>query len=122
VAVPEIISSITSAIVIARKLKEVSDKIKDANFKNLVADLTLELAKIKTQLAEFMEENTRLKSKINDLENNGGEKCPKCLRRGWGLESSHPDPTFGELGAIRRTYKCSLCGFSENKLITPSST
>jgi hypothetical protein len=25
---------------------------------------------------------------------------------------------FGEVGGIRRVYKCSLCGFSEEKLVT----
>ena len=98
----EIISSVSSAIAIVKKLKEVSDKIKDANFKNLLADLNLELAEIKTQVAEVMEENTRLKAKISSLESTEGEKCPKCLKRGWKLERSFPDPTFGELGGLRR--------------------
>src|SRR5260370_13486539 len=103
---PEIVSSISSAIAIAKKLREVSDKIKDADLKNLLADLTLELAEIKTHLAEVMEENTRLKAKISDLESTEGEKCLKCLKRGWKLESGHPDPVFGELGGRRRIYKC----------------
>jgi len=114
---PEIFSSISSAIAIARKLKEVSDKTKDADFRNLLPDLNLELAEIKTQLAEVMEENTRLKAKISDLESTEGEKCPKCRKRGWQLASSRPDSIFGEVGGIRRTYKCALCGFSEGMLI-----
>lgn len=113
---------ISTAITIARKLKEVSDKIKDADFKNLLADLTLELAEIKTQLADVLEENTRLKARISDLESTEGEKCPECLKRGWKLESSHPDAVFGQLGGIHRIYKCSLCGFTEGKLLTPSKT
>ena len=117
---PEIMSSISSAITIAKKLKVVSDKVKDADFKNLLADLNLELAGIKMQLAEVMEENIRQKAKISDLESTEGEKCPKCRKRGWQLESSNPDPVFGEVGGIHRTYKCTLCGFSEGMLLTPS--
>jgi hypothetical protein len=117
---PEIISSITSAVAIVRKLKEVSDKIKDADFKNLLADLNLELAEIKMQLAGVMEENTRFKARISELESTEGEKCPKCQKRGWQVESSRPDPVFGQAGGIRRTYKCSLCGFSEEHLLTSS--
>ena len=115
---PEILTTLASAFSTAQKLKEIGDKIKDADLRNLVADLNLELANIKTQLADVTDENRQLKAKVLDLESTEGEQCPKCKKRGWQLESSHPDPTFGELGGVRRTYKCSLCGFSENKLIT----
>jgi len=84
----------------------------------LVADLNLELAEIKMQLAGVLEENTRLKSRISDLESIEGEKCPKCRKQGWQLESSQPDPLFGQAGGIRRLYKCTLCGFSEDYLLT----
>lgn len=46
-----------------------------------------------------------------------GEPCPKCFRKGWHVESSSPDRTFGELGVVNRLYKCAFCGFSENKLV-----
>jgi hypothetical protein len=115
---PEIISSITAAIATAKKLKEISDKTKDADLRNLLADLSLELAEIKTQLADMMDENRQLKEKIRTLESVEGEPCPKCRARGWHVESSRPDPQFGRLGGIRRLYKCSLCGYSEDKLIT----
>jgi regulator of replication initiation timing len=60
----------------------ISDKIKDADFNNLLAGLNLRLAEIKTQLAECMEENGRLKAKITTLEGTSGERCPKCLKQG----------------------------------------
>ena len=116
---PDIISSISAAIATAKKLKEISDKTKDAELRNLLADLSLELAEIKTQLADVNEENRQLKVKVRTLESTEGEQCPKCRKHGWQLESSQRDPTFGDVGGIRRMYKCSLCGFSESKLITP---
>jgi predicted nucleotide-binding protein len=45
-----------------------------------------------------------------------GEKCPRCSRNGWHVESSSPDLVFGELGVANRVYKCHFCGFSESKL------
>ena len=111
------IISVSSAIAIVKKLKQISDKIKDADFKNLLADLNLRLAEIKTQQAECMEEKGRLKAKIATLEATSGEKCPRCRQVGWRLESSHPDPIFGEAGGMRRRYKCALCGLSEEKLM-----
>jgi hypothetical protein len=116
---PDLISSVTAAIATVKKLKEVGDKIRDADLKNLLADLSLELAEIKTQLADLTDENRQLKTKIRELESVECDPCPKCRKRGWHLEDSHPDPTFGPLGGIRRIYQCSLCGFSESELITP---
>jgi hypothetical protein len=116
---PEVFATIASALATAKKMKEISDKIKDAELRNLVGDLSLELAEIKIQLANVAEENSQLKARIRSLESMEGEKCPKCRRPGLQLESSTPDAIFGDVGGMRRLYKCSLCGFSESKLITP---
>jgi len=116
---PEVLAVLTSAITTAKKLKEISDKIKDADLRNLIGDLTLELAEIKTQLADMISENSRLNAKIRDLESVDGDPCPKCRRRTYQLESSHPDPMTGALGGVRRTYECSACGFTESTLLTP---
>ena len=67
--------------------------------------------------AALAEENTTLKQRIRELEGLDGEKCPKCRRMGWRIVDSKPDPTFGDLGGTRRTYKCSECGLSESKLV-----
>ena len=114
----EIFSTIASAISTAKKLKELSDKARDAEFKNLVADLHLQLAETKTQLADLMQDNTRLKDKIRSLESVQCAPCPSCRKPGWHVEKSERDSLFGEVGGIRRTYKCSFCGFSEEKLVT----
>lgn len=116
---PEIISSITAAITTAKKMMEISEKIKDAELRNLVGDLSIKLADIKIQLANVTEENTQLKARVRALESTEGEKCPKCRKPGLQLESSRLHPLFGEVGVIERMYKCSLCGFSESKQITP---
>jgi DNA-directed RNA polymerase subunit RPC12/RpoP len=116
---PPIVPSITAAITTAKKLMEISEKIKDAELRNLIGDLNLKLADIKIQLANVIDENIQLKAKIKSLEGTEGEKCPKCRRPGWQLESSTRHPIFGDVGGVQRLYKCSLCGFSESKLITP---
>lgn len=115
----DIATSIATAITLAQRLREISNNIKDAEFKNLLADLSLELADVKLKLAGVLEENINLKDQIHKLKNVAGEPCPRCHKRGWELVDSKPDPMFGDLGGLRRTYKCSLCGFSEAKLITP---
>jgi hypothetical protein len=115
----DIASSIATAITLAQRLREISNNIKDAEFKNLLADLSLELADVKLKLAGVLEENIDLKNQIQKLKNVDGEPCPRCRKRGWDIVDSRPDPMMGEVGAVRRTYKCSICGFSEAKVVIP---
>jgi hypothetical protein len=115
----DVMQSLGHAIDIVRRLREMNEKVKNSDFANLIADLNLEFADVKLKLAGVMEENLKLKERIRTLEALKADPCPKCRKRTYELESSQPDPTFGEMGTIRRTYKCTDCGFSERKLITP---
>ena len=74
----------------------------------------------------LQEENINLKNqvlelqgKVRKLESFEGEPCPKCRRPAWVVESSNPDSTFGDLGGIRRVYRCTECGITESQLVTP---
>lgn len=115
----DLLTSIGVAITLAQRLREISNNIKDAEFKNLLADLSLELADVKLKLAGVLEENINLKQQIQKLKNVDGEPCPRCHKRGWEIIDSKPDPLMGEVGVLRRTYKCSICGFSEAHTVTP---
>lgn len=64
----DILGSIGNAITLANRLKEISDNIKDAELKNILADLSLELADTKLKLAEIITENVSLKEQVNILE------------------------------------------------------
>jgi len=75
---------------------------------------------------ELQEENINLKNEVMDLkeklrklESFDGDPCPSCRKPTWIVESSKPDHQFGDLGGIRREYKCQECGFTESVLITP---
>ena len=113
------ITAITNAIGLLTRLREISANIRDAEFKNLLADLSLELAEVKIKMAGLMEENLELQNKIKELESVEGDPCPRCHKRGWQIEKSEHDEVYGLIGGIRRTYKCSFCGFSEEELIKP---
>lgn len=114
---PDIISTVSTAITIASRLRDISKNIEDAEFKNLLADLNLELADAKLKISELVIENAELKEKIHSLTSASGERCPKCNNRTFEIISTKPHPIFGELGAKEREYKCSGCGFSESKFI-----
>ena len=75
---------------------------------------------------ELQEENIELRNTVLDLqervrklESFEGEPCPRCRRPAWIVESSKPDAQFGRLGAVRREYRCTECGFTESGLVTP---
>ena len=112
-------TSLSTAIDIAKRLREANEKIKNLEFANLIADLNLEFAELKLKMAGVVEENVRLKARIRELESIEADPCPKCRKRTWELENSRPHPMFGDSGVFLRNYKCSECGFEEQKLITP---
>ncbi|MEC6814004.1 hypothetical protein [Photobacterium toruni] len=115
----DILSSISTALSLTSRLREISKNIEGTEFKNLLADLSLELADAKLKIADLTSENADLRSKISELTSATGESCPKCNKRIYELISSVPDETFGDLGAVKRVYKCSGCQFSESKVVSP---
>jgi len=60
------IDPITIAWEAVKRLREISDKIKDAEAKNIIADLMMSLADVKTELVEAREEIAQLQ-KRDDL-------------------------------------------------------
>lgn len=112
----DILGSLSAALAIASRLKTISDHVRDAEFKKLLADLNMELAEAKMKMVDLVEESARLKERVRELEKVEGDRCPKCHKMAWQLESSRADSTFGDLGVKQRTYKCSACGFAETEM------
>lgn len=58
------LSILTAAIETLKKLREVSQRIKHAETKNLIADLGISLADLKLEVAQLKEENVLLKQEV----------------------------------------------------------
>ncbi len=116
----DLIGSLTTAVSLAARMREISANIRDAEFKNLLADLSLQLADAKLKMADLIEHNRVLSERVRELEHADGEPCPKCRKRTWELQGSHPDRLFGVAGGVRRTYKCSSCKHAEEELVVPT--
>lgn len=116
----DLMTTMSTALSLTARLREISANIRDAEFKNLLADLSLQLADMKLKMADVMDQNRVLAERVRELEQAEGEPCPKCRKRTWELHGSRADPIFGVAGGVRRTYKCLSCGYTEEKLITPS--
>lgn len=100
----DILPSLTAAINIAKQLKEYNDKIKDAQFGNLLADLSLELAEIKSKLADVTIENSNLKKELHELKQQKAQKKTPFLKN--GLYYVDEDGPF-----------CTACYDDKNKFI-----
>jgi hypothetical protein len=88
----------------AGRIAEVYDYISDSKEALLSAQ---------EMISQLRSENERLKTKL--AETVDAEPCPRCLKKGWHVETTAPDPMFGELGVACRVYKCSFCQFTENR-------
>ncbi len=93
--------------------------------KGMSIELQEEIIKLREEVIELKEENLQLKYDNIELkkqigEMSQGELCPKCKRGVFELVDSKPHPTFGIHGCQERTYKCSLCDFSEKHLYDPN--
>lgn len=60
----DFLAIVTTAIETVKKLRAVAEKIKDAETKNLIADLQLQLADIKAMAAELKEEKMTLQQQL----------------------------------------------------------
>ena len=63
-----IAQTLSTVIATGKQLVEVANKLKDAEAKNLVADLNLNIAELKMRIVELQEENARLKAQVAQAE------------------------------------------------------
>ena len=118
-------ASIGSALASA---KAILDLLKNANDAQLAMKISSEVANLQGRLIDVRQQALTLQNEKQDLldeikqlnaklaETVDAEPCPSCHRKGWHVESSCPDPEFGELGVSRRIYKWHFCGFTESKM------
>ncbi len=110
----DLLPGISRAVALATRLRVISELGRDAEFKQLVADLLLELAEVQLKLDELMHENAALKGQIQSQSNPKGERCPRCFEFGWRVTNSRP---HGQLGGMVQTYSCAKCGLKEEVVL-----
>ena len=45
-----------------------------------------------------------------------GETCPRCREPKFMLQTSRPDPSFGDLGVRQDDFRCSACGYEDQRM------
>ncbi len=110
----DLLPGISRAVALATRLRVISELGRDAEFKQLVADLLLELAEVQLKLDELLNENAALKGQLQSQSNPKGERCPRCFEFGWRVTNSRP---HGQLGGLVQTYSCGKCGLKEEVVL-----
>ena len=102
-------------------IKEIFELIKKGatlEAQQKIIELKETVISLQEESLELKKENLALRQQLELSEK--GERCPKCKKPAWNLIESKPDPVFGEVGTLERTYKCSECGFTEKQQYDPS--
>jgi hypothetical protein len=124
----DVFKSVTAAIALAKQLVGLVGDSKNADLKMVVADLSVELAQVKMQLAELMDQNTSLKQKLSVAKGGGpqldyrdglyfdadgsGPFCPGCYDAGRkAIRLAKQDGVWTHFGE----YKCPSCHEHFNK-------
>lgn len=123
----ELLTAIDTSIGIMKKLKTLNDKVKDADFRMLLADLSIELANSKSSVADLLNENRILKEKIKEMET-AASKVDKLIFRNNAYYSENGEGPFcpacydsknkkirlvdnlRDFVSISGKYKCPVCG------------
>jgi hypothetical protein len=58
------LTAISTSMQLVSRLREINKNVENAEFSNALADLSLELAKLKLELAGVLEENNKLKAQL----------------------------------------------------------
>jgi len=80
----DIITTISTSIALAKRLREISKNIEDAEFKNLLADLSNELADLKLEAAALKERVAALQEENALLKQTSRPSDEKPIGRKWG--------------------------------------
>jgi hypothetical protein len=110
----DLLPAISRAVTLATRLRVISDRGRDAEFKGIVADLLLELAEVQLKIDELLNENAGLKGQMQSHATPEGERCPRCFESGWRVTKSR---AHGQLGGMVHTYSCAKCGLKEEVVV-----
>lgn len=103
----DLLSTINHSISLVGRLREISKNISEAEFKNILADLSNDLADAKLQIASLKEDNANLRQENNELKRVAApvEEKPKVK---WGCYQFEGDA---------KLY-CTACYDTKRKKIT----
>jgi len=112
----DLTTSLTQALAIATRLRTVSEKMKEGEFKRLCDALLLELAEVQMKLGDVLTENATLKAQLQAGDDSEVICCPRCFERGWHLVETRPHKTPG---VVVQVWACPKCKLKEETVVKP---
>jgi hypothetical protein len=116
------LSALKAAADLTRSIRDAAKAglLASDEFAGRVAEVYDYIADSKEALLNAQEEISNLQAEVRELnvklaQTVDADPCPRCRRKGWHVESSEPDATFGDLGGVRRVYRCEYCSLSESQ-------
>ena len=112
----DLTASIAHALTLATRLRSMSEKIKDGEFKRVLDALLIELAELQLKLDQVVSEYMGLKGQApgQPAPQAQGDCCPRCGALGWKIAATKPTKTAGVIAQI---YACRQCGLKEEVLV-----
>lgn len=80
----DIVTTVNNSLNLVKRLREISKNISDAEFSNLLADLSMELADAKLESASLKEELAYLKDEVRVLKSTVSSPDEKPTNTKWG--------------------------------------
>ncbi|WP_296766233.1 hypothetical protein [Sediminimonas sp.] len=121
------LSAASTAINIAKDLRDIDRSVDEATFKLKIAELTKALADTEIALSEARTELSEKQVEINELEAalralTSGENCPVCGEGHLKTERVVPHPRFGKQGIQEKHLSCQNpeCAHSEKRMHDPA--
>ena len=106
-----ILDNVNAVVAGVKKVREVAQKIHDANLQSAIADLVLSVADLKTEMADLRDEHLKLRAQVEDLKKKADIRTKVVYRAGLYYLTEpvqgYPEGPF-----------CPVCMDSEGLLIT----
>lgn len=112
----DLTASIAHALTLATRLRSMSEKIRDGEFKRVLDALLIELAELQLKLDQLVSDYMGLKGQApgTPAPQAQGDCCPRCGALGWKISATKPTKTAGVIAQI---YACGKCGLKEEVLV-----
>lgn len=113
----DVVSSVSSALQLAARLREESLGLENTEIRNLLAELSAELETVRRSIAAILSEKAEAGLRLQPGPGEACERCPDCGNFTLGMVAWRPHPIFGDIGGTDREYRCSACGFMESRYV-----
>ena len=113
----DVISSVSSAIQLASRLREESQGLENSEIRTLAANLSDELDAVRQSIAAILSARPGEDHYPQAGTGVACETCPHCGWRTLGLVACRPHPLYGDIGGTDRELRCSACGFTESRYV-----